>query len=91
MELIRRINTTVDNLIGKVDNDTNGRATVISQMQAIGDSMREEGKLVACTVTESSSYKSDGDSAWFDIDVIDKDSMEHIYMTYLFRFNTNEE
>lgn len=90
-ELIRRINNTTDDLIGKVDNDTNGRATVISQIQGVGDSMREEGKLVACSVTESSAYKADGDSAWFDIDVIDKDSMEHIYLTFLFRFSTNAE
>ena len=89
-ELIRRINTTTDNLVGKVDNDTNGRATVISQIQGVGDSMREEGKLVACAVTESSAYTADGDSAWFDVDVIDKDSMEHIYLTFLFRFSTNE-
>lgn len=90
-ELIRRINTTADDLAGKVDNDINGRATVISQIQGVSDSMKEEGKLVACTVTESSVYKADGDSAWFDIDVIDKDSMEHIYLTFLFRFSTNEE
>lgn len=90
-ELIRRINNTTDDLVGKVDNDTNGRATVISQIQGVGDSMREEGKLVACSVTESSAYTADGDSAWFDIDVIDKDSMEHIYLTFLFRFSTIAE
>lgn len=90
-ELIRRINTTTDDLTGKVDNDTNGRATVISQIQGVGDSMKEEGKLVACAVTESKTYKANGDSAWFDIDVIDKDSMEYIYLTFLFRFSTNEE
>lgn len=90
-ELVRRINTTADGLVGKVDNDRNGRATVISQIQGVGDTMREEGKLAACTVTESSAYKADGDSAWFDIDVVDKDSMEHIYMTFLFGFSTNEE
>lgn len=90
-ELIRRINTTTDDLVGKVDNDNNGRATVISQMQGVGDSMVEEGKLVSCKVTESGAYTADGDSAWFDIDVIDKDSMEHIYLTFLFRFSTIEE
>lgn len=89
-ELIRRINTITDDLVGKVDNDTNGRATVISQIQGVGDSMKEEHKLVACAVMESSVYPADGDSAWFDIDVIDKDSMEHIYLTYLFQFSTNE-
>ncbi len=87
-ELIRRINTTTDELVGKVDPDNNGKATVISQMQSVGDAMREEGKLVACTVTESNVYKANSDSAWFDIDVIDKDSMEHIYLTFLFRFST---
>lgn len=87
-ELIRRINTTTDELVGKVDPDNNGKATVISQVQSVGDAMREEGKLVACTVTESSVYKANSDSAWFDIDVIDKDSMEHIYLTFLFRFST---
>lgn len=90
-ELIRRINAVADSLVGKVDNDNNGRATVISQMQGVGDAMREEGKLVLCTVTESMAYKASEDSAWFEIDVIDKDSMEHIYLTFLFRFSTSEE
>lgn len=90
-ELIRRINITTDGLVGKVDNDTNGRATVISQIQAIGDNMISEGKLIACAVSESSTYIADGDSAWFDVDVVDKDSMEHIYMMFKFRFSTNVE
>lgn len=46
-ELIRRINTTSDNLVGKVDNDTNGRATVISQLQGVGDAMKEESREIA--------------------------------------------
>lgn len=41
-ELIRRINTTSDNLVGKVDNDTNGRATVISQLRAVGEAERRK-------------------------------------------------
>ena len=89
-ELIERVGITTDNLVGKVDNDSNGRSTVISQIQAIGDAMVEEGKLIACSVAESSSNRANGDSAWFDIDVIDKDSMEHIYLTFMFRFDTNE-
>lgn len=88
-EFLRRVNTMADGLVGKVDNDRNGRATVMSQINDIGKAMIEEGKLTACTVTESSGYKADGDSAWFDIDVVDKDSMEHIYLTFLFRYSTN--
>lgn len=88
-ELIRRMNITSDLLVGKVDNDQNGRSTVISQLQAVGDAMIAEGKLNACIVSENPIYKADGDSAWFQIDTIDKDSMEHIYLTYKFQFSTN--
>lgn len=90
-EMIKRMNDQADALVGKVDNDKNGRATIISQLQGIGDSMIEEGKLVACSVTESDVYKADGDSCWFIVDVIDKDSAEHIYLMYQFRFSTQEE
>lgn len=90
-ELIRRMNVTADNLVGKVDNDTNGRATVISQLQDVGDAMVSEGKLISCTVKESTVNTADGDSAWFEMEVIDKDSMEHVYLTYRFRFSTVEE
>lgn len=46
-EMITRMNDQADSLVGKVDNDTNGRATIISQLQGIGDTMIEEGKLTA--------------------------------------------
>lgn len=88
-ELIKRINITSDALVGKVDNDTNGRSTAISQIQAVGNAMIAESKLISCKVTESTKYPADGDSAWFDIDVVDKDSMEHIYLTFWFQFSTN--
>lgn len=90
-ELLTRMNEVADNLIGNVDNDTNGRATVVSQLNAVGSAMIDEGKLVACSVTESATNAAVGDSAWFDIDVIDKDSIEHLYMQFTFRFNTQEE
>jgi len=89
-ELIRRVNKTTDSLVGKIDNDNNGRATVMAQITGIGNDMIAEGKLVSCKVSESGTYKADGDSAWFDIDVIDKDSLEHIYLTFRFQYSTNE-
>lgn len=89
-ELIRRMNITADNLIGKVDNDKNGRATVMSQLQSVGTAMVSESKLISCKVYESTTFKADGDSAWFEVAVVDKDSMEHIYLTYKFQFSTNE-
>ena len=90
-ELIRRMNVTADNLAGKVDNDMNGRETVISQMQTVGSAMISEGKIVSCVIAESTAIAADGDSAWFVVDCIDKDSMEHIYLTYRFQFSTIEE
>lgn len=87
-ELMRRMNALADSLIGKIDNDDNGRATVVSQLQTIGDAMIEEDKVISCEVSESTTYAPEGDSAWFNIDVVDKDSMEHIYLIYSFSFST---
>lgn len=88
-EVMRRMNNKAEALVGNIDNDKNGRATVISQLQNIGETMIEEQKLIACMVAESEENQADGDSAWFDIAVIDKDSMEHLYLTYQFQFSTN--
>lgn len=89
-ELMYRANAQADALVGKVDNDINGRATIIGKIQKICNDMMDEGKIMEATVTESSEYKADTDSCWFVIDVIDKDSAEHIYLFYRFQFSTNE-
>lgn len=90
-ELLFRANAQADALVGRVDNDINGRATIVGKLQKICNDMVQEGKLVSATVTESTAYKADGDYCYFDIDVIDKDSAEHIYLFYKFRFSTQEE
>lgn len=87
-ELIRRMTELADELMGSIDNDVNGRATLVSKLQEIGNAMVMESKLVSCNVTESTEYVSDGDSAYLDVDVIDKDSAEHIYMFMTFRFSS---
>ena len=90
-ELLYRGNQAADVLAGKVDNDTNGRMTIMAAIQKVGNVMIAEGKLNACTVSLSSKIVSDGDTCGFDIDVIDKDSAEHIYLIYYFQFSTNVE
>lgn len=90
-ELITRCNDQADSLIGKVDNDTNGRATVVSQLQGIVNAMINEGKLVSGTVVENTLYTADGDYAYFDISVVDKDSIEHMYLKYMFQFSSRVE
>lgn len=87
-ELITRCNDQADALIGKVDNDVNGRATVVSQLQSVINAMINEGKLVSGTASENTTYPSDGDYAYCDIEVIDKDSIEHLYLTYKFQFSS---
>lgn len=87
-ELMNRCNSAADGMIGKVDNDSNGRATVVSKLQGIVNAMLNEGKLISGTVTENTVQTADGDYAYFDINVIDKDSIEHIYLTYRFQFSS---
>lgn len=87
-ELLYRANAAADALVGKVDNDTNGRATILSAIQAVGNDMEAEGKLQYVNVTESTNITPDGDTCGFDIEVIDLDSAEHIYLTYYFQFST---
>ena len=85
-ELIDRININSEGVIGNVNNDDNGRATLLAIMNGVGAEMIAEGKLQTFEAAESTSNPPRGDSAWFTINVLDNDSMEHIYLTYLFRF-----
>lgn len=89
-ELIRRCNTTNDDMAAKVDNDNPGRAAIIGALQSIINEMIAESKLTSGTAILNPAYSPEGDSAWFLLDVIDKDSAEHIYTDFLFRFNTTD-
>ena len=90
-ELMYRANNAADEMVGQVDNDANGRATIRSRIQAVINSMIAEGKLVAGTAAESEKFISDADFCYFDIFVIDKDSAEKIYLMYAFQYSTNLE
>lgn len=87
-ELLTRANNTVDEIVGKVDNDSAGRITIKDTILTVGIAMIGEGKIQYCDVQEDAAHPDDGDSCWFTIDVIDKDSAEHIYLRYLFRYST---
>lgn len=86
-ELMKRINAITDPLVGKVDNDDNGRATIIASSQGVINSMIKEGKLLPGGLIYIDPDNSPaGDSAWFKIAVDDLDSAEKIYFAYNFRF-----
>ena len=78
-------------MVGQVDNDSAGRIAIMDAITTIGTEMIGEGKIQYINVTEDASHPADGDSCWFIIDVIDKDSAEHIYLRYLFRYSTQVE
>lgn len=93
-ELMNRVDATVEPMVGPVDNDDDGRAAVISAIQDVINAMVGEKKIApGGTVYLDNSNPPKGDSAWFLIAVDDVDSLEHIYLTYRFRFapETEEE
>lgn len=86
-ELMDRIVATTDPLIGKVNNDSDGRATFIAAAQGVVNAMIGEKKLLdGGTVYLDPNNPPAGDSAWFIIAVDDVDSIEKAYLTFKFRF-----
>ena len=86
-ELLQRINESSEPVIGNVNNDSNGRATVIAIANGVINQMIAEGKLLAGTAYEDEANPPKGDSAWFAVEVLDLDSIEKIYFVYKFRFS----
>lgn len=87
-ELMRRVNIIADSLVGKVDNDDNGRKTILAQILSVGTAMISESKILQMNAYEDPDFVSDGDEVYFRIDVVDKDSAEHIYLRYQFQFSS---
>lgn len=90
-ELLYRLNSQADALVGRVDNDVNGRAIIIGKLQKIINDMVNEGKLVSGAISENSVHPADKDYCYFDLNVIDKDSAERIFLLCKFQFSTVEE
>lgn len=89
-EMMDRINSTIDKYVGKVNNDDDGRATIIATGKKVLNEMVGEKKLFAgATMYEDPTYTAEGDSCWFIIEADDIDSAEHIYITYRYRFSQN--
>lgn len=89
-ELMDRASTTIEPLIGNINNDDDGRAAV---MIAIGDLLNLmviEGKLLEGAYIEvDKDNLPQGDSAWFNIYADDIDSLEKVYFVYKFRYSPN--
>ena len=85
-ELINRVVLSTDPLIGRINNDANGQATVISIINGIINQMIAEGGLLSGQAVLDETKPPQGDSAWFKIEVDDLDSMEKVYFEFGFRY-----
>ncbi len=87
IELINRIDAQTEPLVGKVNNDPDGRSTFIATAQREINSMAAEGKLLTGgAIAIDPDNPPAGDSSWYVIAVDDIDSGEKFYFTYKFRF-----
>ena len=89
-ELMNRASATVEPLIGNINNDGDGRATVMIAIGNLLSLMHTEGKLLEGGYIEiDKNNLPQGDSAWFNIYADDIDSLEKIYFVYKFRYSPN--
>ena len=86
-ELFQRLNDTVEGLVGKINNDEDGRMTVVQCCNGVCNSMVSERKLLPGAYVEVDPNNAPkGDSAWFVVYADDIDSLEKLYFTFMFRF-----
>lgn len=91
-ELFQRLNDTVEPLIGRINNDPDGRMTVVQVSNGVCQTMVAERKLLAGAHVENDpDNKPEGDSAWFVVYADDIDALEKMYYTFKFRFAPEEE
>jgi len=86
-ELFDRIVRTIDPLMGRINNDDDGRMTVIQLGNNVCNAMVAEGKLLPGAYVEIDPDNApQGDSAWFRVFVDDIDALEKGYYAFGFRF-----
>lgn len=71
-----------DNYIGKVDNNSDGQAALISAVKLYLETLRTNNVLTGeINVGLDTQYQSVGDSVYLAIEVTEQDSMERIFLT----------
>ena len=88
-ELMERTLSAIESLIGNVDNDSTGRATVVTVAQGVINSMIAEGSLSSGNAYVSTEEQPNGNTAYFGMNIVDKESVEKIYFTFRFQFSVN--
>jgi hypothetical protein len=90
-ELFQRLNDTIEPLIGRINNDPDGRMTIVQTSNGVCNVMVSERKLLSGAHVEvDADNKPEGDSAWFVVYADDIDALEKAYFTFKFRFAPSE-
>lgn len=90
-ELFQRLNDTVEVLIGRINNDPDGRMTIVQVSNGVCQTMVAEKKLLAGAHVElDTDNPPEGDSAWFLVYADDIDALEKMYYAFKFRFAPEE-
>ena len=90
-ELFSRLTRSVAPLIGRINNDPDGRMTVIQLCNTVCNAMVAEGKLLSGAHVElDPANPPQGDSAWFQVFADDIDALEKAYFAFGFRFAPDE-
>jgi len=91
-ELMQRLNDTIELLVGRINNDPDGRMTVVQSGNGVCNAMVAERKLLGgahCVLDPDNAPA--GDSAWFLVYADDIDALEKMYFTFKFRFAPDEQ
>lgn len=89
-ELFDRLDRSLAPKVGKIPADSDGISDVIQTGLRLLAAMAAEGKLMpGGTIYEDPDNPYAGDSAWFIIQADDIDSLEKIYLHYMFRYSQN--
>lgn len=90
-ELFQRLNDSTEPLIGRINNDPDGRMTIVQTGNGVCNAMIAEKKLLSgAYVTVDKTNPPQGDSAWFKVFPDDIDSLEKMYFAFGFRFAPDE-
>ena len=86
-ELFQRLDDTVDQLTGRINNDPDGRMTIIQLGNGVCNEMIAEKKLLGgAHLAIDPDNPPQGDSAWFLVYADDIDALEKQYFAFKFRF-----
>lgn len=91
-ELFQRIDDTVEPQVARLNNDDDGRKTIVQICNSVCNSMVAEKKIQSgAHFEEDPDNPPQGDSAWFLVYADDIDALEKMYFAYQFRFAPDSE